>query len=90
MHLSYHPEHRVFVFHTTYDERHIPKGAGFTWNRPVTGKWATRELHIARKAAQYADESARCMLESAERAKRVVTEANRQQVIRETENASKG
>ena len=90
MHLSYHPEHRVFVFHTTYDERHIPKGAGFTWNRPVTGKWATRELHIARKAAQYADESARSMLEAAERAKRVATEANRQQVIRETESASKG
>lgn len=41
----------------TYDERHVPAGAGFIWNRIVPKAWATTSATVAAKLWMHADET---------------------------------
>lgn len=50
---------RAFVWIGGYHTRHIPKEAGFLWNRFVPGRWSTRLPAIAAKLAEYADNACR-------------------------------
>lgn len=48
-------EQPVFILISSYDERHVPGGLGFTWSRLVDKAWATLEASIAYHAAMRAD-----------------------------------
>lgn len=47
-------KNQKFVAISSYDEKDIPKSAGFRWN-PASKCWWTSDASIARKLAQYAD-----------------------------------
>lgn len=42
-----------------FNDRHIPKMAGFKWNDPVPGRWATKSERAAMALAKYADDTCR-------------------------------
>jgi DNA repair protein RadD len=90
MKLSHYPEHKVFVFHCSREEWRIPGQMGFVFNRPVLGRWATKDLLVAGKAIEYADQSAREVLDSAVREKSAVEDQRQQTVAREMEEARRG
>jgi SWI/SNF-related matrix-associated actin-dependent regulator 1 of chromatin subfamily A len=47
----------IFIWKGEYEERHIPKGAGFLWD-PYDKVWWTRKPDIAAKLRKYMDEAA--------------------------------
>jgi len=47
----------IFVWRGEYEERHIPKGAGFLWD-PYDKVWWTRIPSVAAKLRKYMDEAA--------------------------------
>ena len=49
---------------SAYDERDIPKRAGFRWN-PTGKRWETRDAGVARKLAAYANDAARLAIDAA-------------------------
>ena len=49
---------------SAYDERDIPKKAGFRWN-PTGKRWETREAGVARKLQAYANDAARLAMDAA-------------------------
>ena len=49
---------------SSYDERDIPKKAGFRWN-PAAKRWETWEAGVARKLQEYADDAARLAMDAA-------------------------
>lgn len=53
-----------YVAVSTYDERHIPKAAGFRWDKDERCWW-TKDVATAAKLAEYAVDSAREALEAA-------------------------
>lgn len=61
MHLTKTPEGYACV--CTYDTRHIPKEAGFTWHGP-TKRWITADPSVAAKLLRFADESCKAELET--------------------------
>jgi hypothetical protein len=38
----------VFILASTYEEKHIPRGAGFTWGKPLANAWATSDMAVVR------------------------------------------
>ena len=50
-----------FVAISTFEERTIPKGAGFAWD-PTNKRWWTSDVTKAQKLAQYADDTARAVI----------------------------
>jgi SWI/SNF-related matrix-associated actin-dependent regulator 1 of chromatin subfamily A len=46
---------QYFVAMSAYEERLIPKEAGFIWNKLVPKRWATADPEAAQKLAEYAD-----------------------------------
>lgn len=54
---------RFFIAECSFEERMIPKAAGFRWTHFVPGKWATDSAEKAAKLARYADDSCRAQLE---------------------------
>lgn len=55
---------RRFEAHTRYEERTIPKAAGFRWDRDAKCWW-TASAELAAALSAYADESARQLLDAA-------------------------
>lgn len=53
----------LFVVTSTYDERLVPKAAGFVWNKLVPGRWATKDASVAVRLLSHASEGARKVLE---------------------------
>lgn len=51
-----------FLFECDYDEREIPKNAGFVWSG---WRWWTDHIEVARRLAEYADPSALKVLQKA-------------------------
>lgn len=51
----------VYFTESTYDERALPKEAGFQWD-PIKKRWWTKFLGSAMKLAQYADEALKLQL----------------------------
>jgi SWI/SNF-related matrix-associated actin-dependent regulator 1 of chromatin subfamily A len=47
----------IFIWRGEYEERHIPKGAGFLWD-PYDKVWWTRKPDVAAKLRGYMDEAA--------------------------------
>lgn len=52
-------ENGCFVCVCHYNDRHIPKSAGFKWGDPVPGRWATRDVRAAMSLSKYADDTCR-------------------------------
>jgi len=52
----------IFIWRGEYEERHIPKGAGFLWD-PYDKVWWTRIPAVAAKLRKYMDEAAIKVLE---------------------------
>lgn len=65
-----------FVAISTYEEKEIPKGAGFFWDKDAK-RWFTQDPAKAVKLAQYADESARAMLDTLAKVRAEIIEASR-------------
>ena len=59
----------VYEAHTSYEERAIPKSAGFRWN-PSIKKWVTREVEIAAKLREYASGPTKASLTRADNARK--------------------
>jgi SWI/SNF-related matrix-associated actin-dependent regulator 1 of chromatin subfamily A len=57
-----------YVWSGSYDERHIPKEAGFRWDRDMR-YWFTKSPDVARKLRMYADASCAEHLEQLEKEK---------------------
>jgi SWI/SNF-related matrix-associated actin-dependent regulator 1 of chromatin subfamily A len=64
MKLSYQSSNGVYTLQCTYDERVVPKGAGFKWD-PDARTWWTSSSIAAGRLARYADETAQEKLSSA-------------------------
>jgi SWI/SNF-related matrix-associated actin-dependent regulator 1 of chromatin subfamily A len=47
----------IFIWKGEYEERHVPKGAGFLWD-PYDKVWWTRKPDVAAKLRKYMDEAA--------------------------------
>lgn len=45
-----------YVCESAFDERSVPKDAGFTWAKPIEKKWSTKDVDKALKLLAYADE----------------------------------
>ena len=56
MKLHYEEETGIYYAESTYAEKHIPKEAGFYWNTIKEKHWATRDVDVAVKLVQYAEE----------------------------------
>ncbi len=54
MRLIYDLTNEAFICDSSYEERDVPKQAGFTWERIVSKRWATRDPKVAEKLRQYA------------------------------------
>lgn len=52
-------ENDCFVCVCHFNDRHIPKSAGFKWGDPVPGRWATRDVRAAMSLSKYADDTCR-------------------------------
>jgi SWI/SNF-related matrix-associated actin-dependent regulator 1 of chromatin subfamily A len=65
-----------YVAVSTYDERELPKAAGFRWDRELR-RWWTSDPAVAGKLAQYADADLRPVLEAAAQARADVIAASR-------------
>lgn len=48
----------------SYNDREIPKMAGFRWNDPVPKAWATKSERVAMALARYADDTCRDRLQA--------------------------
>ena len=55
----------TYVCRTTYDERAVPKAAGFRWN-PSQKVWSTTDIKIAAKLSAYANTETKAVLASAD------------------------
>lgn len=60
-----------------FDDRHVPKGAGFRWD-PAAKVWYTAAPEIASRLALYFDESAKAAIKRANRAEEEAIEASHQ------------
>lgn len=56
-------EGSLFIFEGGYEDRQIPKSAGFVWNSIVSKKWATRDTDNAVKLIEYAGEECKAELQ---------------------------
>ena len=65
MELTYNTDKNAFVAVCAYEEKDIPKAAGFRWTKIVEKHWATTDVAIAAKLIDYADEEAKNMLRAA-------------------------
>jgi hypothetical protein len=52
-------ENGCFVCVCHYNDRHIPKSAGFKWGDPVPGRWSSRDVRAAMSLSKYADDTCR-------------------------------
>lgn len=52
-----------FICDSKFEEKEIPKQAGFSFDKIVARKWATKDPTIATKLAKYADDAARAVLD---------------------------
>jgi len=52
-----------FVCVCGYQDREIPKMAGFRWNDPVPKAWGTRSARVAMLLSEHADETCKAELE---------------------------
>ena len=59
----------VYEAHTTYEERAIPKSAGFRWN-PSIKRWTTSKVEIAAKLRDYASGPTKATLTRADNARK--------------------
>lgn len=66
----------TFVARSTFDERMIPKQAGFRWN-PAQKVWWTDDPEKAAKLAEYCDEAASAVIKEALAKKEILREASR-------------
>jgi SWI/SNF-related matrix-associated actin-dependent regulator 1 of chromatin subfamily A len=55
--VTFDPATKAFVCKCAFDERHVPKQAGFEWN-PMTREWETRKLSKAVRLRDYFDKTA--------------------------------
>ena len=55
--VTYHEDIRCFVAHSSYEERNIPKDAGWRWD-PSTRRWFTMDAEKARRLERFADAAA--------------------------------
>lgn len=46
-----------FICVCSYQDREIPKAAGFRWNDPVPKAWGTKSASVAAALAQHADDT---------------------------------
>jgi len=60
-------EGRAYVCECDYEERLIPKRAGFRWHGIIARAWATYDPQVALKLARFADEPLRAELEKIEK-----------------------
>jgi len=65
-----------FIAVCSFTEKERPKGMGFRWNAAAK-RWETADWRVARKLAEYCDESARAMIEPQVRADSESLEASR-------------
>ena len=59
----------VYEAHTTYEERAIPKSAGFRWN-PSIKRWTTSKVEVAAKLRDYASGPTKATLTRADNARK--------------------
>jgi SWI/SNF-related matrix-associated actin-dependent regulator 1 of chromatin subfamily A len=65
-----------YVCICSFNDRSIPKMAGFRWNDPVPGRWATKSERAAMALAKYADDSCREQFAAAHHSHQVAVEAS--------------
>lgn len=53
---------KLFYTESSYHERHIPKQAGFIWNKLKRNHWATQDANKARQLASWADPACQTVL----------------------------
>jgi SWI/SNF-related matrix-associated actin-dependent regulator 1 of chromatin subfamily A len=55
--MTYEPAAKVFVVKSKFEEKDVPKAAGFVWDRIVKNRWATRDVSKAHQLAPWADQA---------------------------------
>lgn len=68
-------DHR-YIARSNYDERHLPKSAGFRWD-PAAKKWWTQDLAAVAKVEQYLSPTAREAFAAAHEARQAAVAASR-------------
>jgi len=66
----------IFIAQSTYEERHIPKAAGFRWN-PKDKQWWTDDIEKAAKLVEYASNGAKEAIEAHQQKKAESRELSR-------------
>jgi len=73
----------IYVAQSKFEERHIPKAAGFRWD-PREKRWWTDDIEKAAKLAEYADDEVKALLEAHQekkQASRVLSRASDADVV---------
>lgn len=79
--VRYNLDHDAYVCECGFNDRTIPKDAGFTWTKIVEKKWATRDEAKAMQLAQYADEPTKHRLRGVQQAREQAVSMSRASTI---------
>lgn len=79
--VRYNLDHKAYVCECGFNDRHIPKDAGFTWTKIIEKRWATQDEAKAMKLIQYADEPTKHRLRHAQQAREQAASMSRASTI---------